>query len=285
MAAQKGRTAVEGNPTGVVRPSIRPTGRIKAVLAALAASVVALLSLAGSASAASFGANPASLGAIPDGLAFDCSGSSGVYGADRDVSFTVSGVSLPITNVAVSMTLDPAHTFVGDLSVALKSPDGVGITTIFERTGVTGPTGNGHASNVAGPYTFSDDAPALPSWWEAAAVTGGPAAIPSGAYRASFPGQQATPTPGLSYLLTPAWAGYFAATNANPNGTWILRFRDKCGGETGSVAAATLTLDGTSAPPTATSTGQRAAALKKCKKKKSKKARKKCKKKARRLPV
>jgi hypothetical protein len=41
----------------------------------------------------------------------------------------------------------------------------------------------------------------------------------------------------------------------------------------------------TPATPTTTATGQRAAALKKCKKKKSKQARKKCKKKANKLPV
>jgi len=180
------------------------------------------------------------------------------------------------------MTLNPAHNWAGDLSVALISPDGVGITTIFERTGAIGAGDEGSSSNVAGPYTFSDAAPASPSWWEAASAAGNET-IPSGSYRASFPGGQANPPPGQSYLLTPAWAGYFAGTGANPNGTWILRFRDKCNGYTGSVAEAVLTLDGT--PPTSSSTGQRAAALKKCKRKKSKKARKKCKRRAMKLPI
>jgi hypothetical protein len=56
----------------------------------------------------------------------------------------------------------------------------------------------------------------------------------------------------------------------------------------GSTATENFTLicePPTPPPPSPGVTGQRAAALKKCKKKHSRKARKKCKKKARRLPV
>jgi hypothetical protein len=237
------------------------------------------LLLVGSASAASFAATPGSLGPIPDGPN-DCLS----YGANRDVTFAVSGVVLPITNVAVSMTLTPAHPFAGDLSVALFSPEETGVTTIFERTGALGAE-TGYDADVAGPYTFSDQAPASPSWWQTA-LAAGSGTIPSGSYRASFPGGQASPPPGESYLLTPTWAGHLAG-NPLPNGTWILRFRDHCSSGTGSVAAATLTLDGSpgAGPGTTTpiipSTGQQ----KKCKKKKGRKraaaTKKKCKKRKR----
>jgi hypothetical protein len=60
-------------------------------------------------------------------------------------------------------------------------------------------------------------------------------------------------------------------------------------GTPGGTTSASLTGTATSPPPPPpaanTQTGQRSAALKKCKKKKSKQARKKCKKKANRLPV
>ena len=198
--------------------------------------VVALLSLAASASAAIFAASPGSLGLIPETTANGCN----AYGENRDVTFNVSGVSEPITNVAVSMTLN--HGAVGDLSVVLFSPDGVGNTTLFERTGSTAPNYFGSQSAAIGAYTFSDAAPASPSWWGAAAATPAGEVIPSGSYRISIPGEQPSPPAGNSLLLTPIWASYFAGT-PSPNGTWTLRFRDKCQIYIGSVSAATLALN------------------------------------------
>jgi hypothetical protein len=247
---------------------------VRRLLVTLAASTVALLSLAASASAASFAADPGSLGAIPDGTV----GCPGSYGANRDVTFTVAGVASPIQNVAVSLTLNPPHTWVGDLSVALIAPGGSPSQAVFDRTGALSFSGFGYSSNVAGPYTFSDSAPASPTWWEAAAAaTAG--TIPSGSYRPSTPGENLGG--GANTLFGPVFSA------ATPNGTWTLRFRDKCLDETGSVSAATLFLnEGLPAPPTSTGpTGQRAAALKKCKKKKPGKVRSRCKKKAKKLPI
>jgi subtilisin-like proprotein convertase family protein len=276
-------TCKDATVTSAARALDRSSSRVKRVLAALAASVVALLSLAGSASAASFAANPGSLGSIPDGIGIAPSCTWG--GSSRGVTFTVTGVSSPITNLAVSMTFTPPHTWVGDLAVGLIAPSSSASQEIFWRTGALYASDLGDDSNVAGPYTFSDTAPASPSWWQAAASTIGTTAIPSGSYRASYPGTTGAGS-GANTLLTPTFA------SVPPNGTWHLTFWDHCQGDTGSVAAATLEVTGTSPPPagpvttpTSTSTGQRAAALKRCKKKKSATARRKCKKKANLLPV
>jgi hypothetical protein len=252
-------------------------GRATRPALATAACALALLTFASSASAASFPANPGSLGPIPDGFSPECVDA----GAPRSVTFFVTGVASPITNVAVSMTFDPAHPWVGELIVDLIAPDVTNNASIFYRTGASTPSPRGNASNAAGPYLFSDAAPASPSWWEAASATGAGTAIPSGSYRASLGGGNT--------LLSPAFAA------ATPNGEWTLRFRDQCGaGLIGGVSAATLFLNEdappATPPPASTSqppvvTGKRAAALKKCKKKKSKRKRTKCRKGARKLPL
>lgn len=183
---------------------------------------------------ASFPATPGSLGTIPDGPAACTS-----YGGNRDVTFTVSGVTAPATNVAVNFTLAPAHTWAGDLDVRLIAPGGAPEHVIFSRTGATTPTGTGTSSDAGGPYTFADSAPASPTWWGAAATN----PIPSGSYRSSTPGEVAGG--GANTLITPAFAGL---TTAQLNGTWTLRFRDHCSADTGAVSAATLTIDGGSPP-------------------------------------
>ena len=218
--------------------SDRAAHHVRRVSVALAVSAVALLSLAGSASGASFAADPGSLGAIPDdGTA--PGGCPGSYGSNRDVTFAVAGVGSPIEDVAVSLTLNPPHTWVGDLSVVLSAPGGSPSHTVFERTGATPSDEEGDAANVAGPYTFSDAPDAL-SWWEVAAATDAGSAIPSAfPYAPSTPGGEAfPPVAGASTLFTPVFSA------ATPNGTWTLRFRDNCGpADTGSVSAATLSLE------------------------------------------
>jgi hypothetical protein len=258
-------------------------GRATRAALATAASALALLAFASAAPAASFPATPASLGPIPDGAPGPgCAG----YGAEKLVAFDVTGVASPITNVAVSMTFNPAHTWVGDLSVELIAPGFLAPTQfIFHRTITSNPSDLGDASNAAGPYLFSDAAPPSPSWWEAALATDAAIAIPSGTYRASTPGE--ITGGGANTLFSPTFAA------ATPNGAWTLRFRDKCETVTGAVSAATLFLNEVAppaTPPASTSqppgvTGKRAAALKKCKEKKAKSKRRKCRKRARRLPV
>jgi hypothetical protein len=136
--------------------------------------------------------------------------------------------------------------------------------------------------------------------------------------------QTGTPTGATQFVVTnagPGTSGTFATTLAGPNASEFGITANTCAGQTlaalatctvsvrfapatagaktatlkiigtpGGTTSASLTGTATSPPPPPPAantgpTGQRAAALKKCKKKKSKQARKKCKKKANRLPV
>jgi hypothetical protein len=135
--------------------------------------------------------------------------------------------------------------------------------------------------------------------------------------------QTGTPTGATAFVVTnagPGTSGTFATTLAGPNASEFGITANTCAGQTlaalatcsvsvrfapaaagaktatlniigtpGGTTSATLTGTATSPPPPPATntgpTGQRAAALKKCKKKRSKQVRKKCKKKANRLPV
>lgn len=186
-----------------------------------------------------FPANGATLGAVPDGPA-----ACNAYGGNRDVTFTVAGMNAPLSNVSVSLTMSPGHTWSGDLDVRLIAPGGAPEHVIFSRTAATTATAAGDSSDVAGPYVFADSAPAAPTWWAAAAAEAtGAAPIPAGSYRTSTAGEVAGG--GANTLILPT----FAALNAGQiNGTWTLRFKDHCSADTGSVSAATLTLDGPTQP-------------------------------------
>ena len=217
--------------------------RARALRAALTVTAVCFCAAAGSASAATFNANAASLGAIPDppAAAPVCGDFSGTA---RNVTFSVSGVTSPITDARVSITVN--HTWVGDLRVELISPSSVVTHTIFSQTGnTTGPNScASDSSNVAGPYIFADNAPAAPTWWVAAGPPLGDAGvIPSGSYRASTAG--GAPGTGVNTLISPAFAGL---TAAQVNGTWTLRIRDSADMDSGSVTAANLGLNGIAAP-------------------------------------
>ncbi len=222
--------------------------RISALLLALAVSAVALVSIASPAGAATFSANPATLGAIPDGITgpTPCD-----PGPPRNVEFNVSGLQAQITDVQVGFTLNPAAQWVGDLIVVLIAPGSSASQSIFGRTDVDGQPPFGDESDVLGPYTFADSAPALPKWWDAAGAVNNVTPIASGSYRASTPG--GTTGAGSSTLITPTFAGL-----ASPNGTWTLRFIDCAGGGsnpgvvsgfTGTVSEATLGISAPSIPP------------------------------------
>jgi subtilisin-like proprotein convertase family protein len=184
---------------------------------------------------ATFPADAPSLGAIPDSPAGGtvC---GDFAGAPKDVTFTVTGLpaSAP-TNVAVSMSI--THSWVGDLIVTLRAPGGAPSKIIFAQTTAAAATDCGDESDLIGPYNFLDTAPASPTWWNAAVTAGTTTAVASGSYRATTPGGGAGG--GVVTAITSAFAGV-----ANPNGTWTLRVHDGGAGDTGSVTAATLTLEG-----------------------------------------
>ncbi|MGH9946263.1 MAG: FG-GAP-like repeat-containing protein [Pyrinomonadaceae bacterium] len=177
--------------------------------------------------AADFPANAGTLGAILDGPA-PC----GTAGVPRNVTFTVAGIAGPPTNVSVAMTMNPVHTFAGDIDVRLIAPNG---TSHFIFTF----TGNGNeSSDIAGPYMFNDAAAG--NWWMAGGTVLGGVPIPAGSYRTSDGA-------GALTMMNPVFAGI-----PTSNGTWTLEFIDFCPGDIGSVSAATLSLTGGPAGPTPT---------------------------------
>lgn len=188
--------------------------------------------------AATFAADPGSLGAIPDGT-----GGPQVPGTPRNVTFTVAGLSSAPTNVEVSMTFGaPVHSWVGDIVATLIAPNGAS-HVIFGNTVATTATSFGDSSDLAGPYNFKDSA-AGTNWWTAAGTAGAAVAIPSGDYRSTQSGPVANPAPVTT--ITTAFSGV-----TNPSGTWTLRLTDGGAGDTGAVSAASLTIDaGTVAPVT-----------------------------------
>ncbi len=165
----------------------------------------------------------AGLGGIPDNNP-----------AGLDTTFTVSGVTGPITDLTVSATL--THTWVGDLIVTLIAPGGSPSATIFARPNRVGGAGIGSGSHLGGTYGFVD--PLTPSsldFWPAAATS--PVA-PGLLYRTSSEGA-GTGTP----LVSP----FAGLTPAQINGAWTLRFVDAAAADTGTVTATSLTL--TAVPP------------------------------------
>jgi hypothetical protein len=115
-----------------------------------------------------------------------------------------------------------------------------------------------------------------------------PAPIPltgcaSGTYKptnADLADDAFAPATGAPAPTAPASLAVFNGTD--PNGTWKLYSKDDTGGGAGSISAWSVEIE-TMSPPG--STGQRAAALKKCAKIKKNKRRKKCTKRAGKLPV
>jgi len=178
----------------------------------------------------------AGLGAIPDGQA-NCAG----YGAPLNVTFSISGLIAPLGSVRVQMQFNPAHAWVGDLDVTLLSPGGTASMVLFSRTGVltASPSDFGDSSDTLGPYTFVDhfDATGAGNWWAVAAATGSGAALPAGRYRTSSAGTNAS-----GGVVTEMNSAFSNLTTAQINGTWTLRFRDRCVDLTGSVSSAVLSV-------------------------------------------
>ncbi len=186
--------------------------------------------------------NGANMGAIPDAPTGNCWGA--FVPTPRNVTFDVSGVSGPPTNVELSTTFGgPNHTWVGDVRATLIAPNGAS-HIVFSRTGATTSGASGDSSDLAGPYTFKDTAAGV-NWWTAAAnETTGTAPVPAGDYRTTGAGGAGQTNPAPVTNMTAAFGGV-----ANPTGTWTLRLEDGCAGDTGSISAATLNITGGPAVP------------------------------------
>lgn len=185
---------------------------------------------------ATFVADPASLGDIPDRGTGGC----GTGGPVRNVTFNVSGLSGAPTSVSLNVSI--THTWAGDVRPVLIAPDGTTSLPLFSQTGATTPTACGDSSNLAGPYNFTDTA-AGTNWWAAAATAGATTAVPAGDYRTTAPGPQPVANTSPVTDLSAAFAGV-----SNPNGTWTLAVNDFGGGDTGAVTAASLTIETAGGP-------------------------------------
>jgi subtilisin-like proprotein convertase family protein len=171
------------------------------------------------------------VGAIPDGL----SGTPPQFGAPLVINFAVSGVSAPVTSVSASVTL--THTWAGDVDMVLRAPGGTPSLVLVSRIGVQTATSFGSANDYSGTYVF-DDTAAGANIWTAAATN----PIPAGTYRTTAPGGAGQTNPPPVTSLNTTFAGL---TPAQANGTWTLSVRDAASADTGSVTAASLTVNPT----------------------------------------
>jgi subtilisin-like proprotein convertase family protein len=167
-------------------------------------------------------------------------------GAARDINFAVSGIATSIGAVSVDFTMNPVHTWVGDLQVSLIAPDAT-THLLFSRIGAN--TGNdvGDNANMFGTYTFNDSA-TNNIWTVAASTTNANFVITTGAYRTQPAGPFGNDSPGPAFTTMNS---VFATVPAGSrNGTWKLRFQDCSVGDTGTVSAANLNILSVSAAGT-----------------------------------
>jgi subtilisin-like proprotein convertase family protein len=195
--------------------------------------------VASTAPAATFAANSASLGIIPDGVGTPTCGNPG--GEPKDVTFTVSGLTGTVSTVEVNF--NARHTWVNDLDVSLRAPTGTPNLLLFGRTGststndcgtvLTPPFGSNDLVST-NTYTFADSATA--NWWTTASSA---TLIPTSTNRTVVSGGPGVTNPPATTSLTTTFGGMTAAA---ANGTWTLRFTDRGLGDTGAVTAANLTI-------------------------------------------
>lgn len=173
--------------------------------------------------------NGTNTGAIPDGN----SGTPPQCGAARDVTFNVGGLlSAGSATVAFTMT----HTYIGDLQITLIAPNAASMI-LMGRVGANNAASFGDDSNMSGTYTFSDTG--VGGIWAAAAGVNNNQNVPAGTYRTQAPGPFTPVNPGPAFT---SMNGVFGGPS--PNGIWTLRFQDCAAADTGTVTAATLTLQG-----------------------------------------
>ncbi len=154
-------------------------------------------------------------GAIPD---------TGSTGAPLDVSFTVSGVTGNVANVTLGLYV--THTWVGDLDITLLAPDGTATilaTKIGGGTyGLNDTTGKALGSSC-GTYAVISDS--------------GTKAIQT-VVKADLP---------LVGTFVP-YQAMAAFRGKSPNGTWILRIKDRAAGDAGTFQCGALTVTPFGAP-------------------------------------
>jgi hypothetical protein len=180
-------------------------------------------------------------GAIPDGNV----GTPPQFGDPLNVTFNVSGITEPMTDLSVDFTT--THTWAGDVDAVLIAPGGSPTLALVSRIGVTVAGSFGDSSNYDGTYNFTDAAAGTNLWTIATnPACGQDCILTAGSYRTTAVGQigQTNPPPVTSLMTT-----FGGLTPAQINGTWTLRFRDGGNEDTGEVTAANLTITAISVPP------------------------------------
>ena len=151
-------------------------------------------------------------------------------------SIVLSGDSFPgIVNpgMIVGLTINPEHTWVGDLIFSLSHNDGHDTVSadLFRRMGMTtAGSGFGNSNDLQGLYRFSDSF-AIP-FWSAPNITGN---IVPGDYRPTTNLFNAAPGPVVSL------GAVFA--NRTIAGTWTLTISDHGSGDFGTLESWALWLD------------------------------------------
>lgn len=210
---------------------------------------------------------------------------------------SVSGLTGAVTDVNVTLT-GFTHAFPDDVDMVLKGAGGGG------GDGVKVMSDAGDATSSPGVDLVLDDSAAafLPTTGPLSSGTYKPTDQPEGGGATctvtadTFPLIDSSANPDRHTTTLSSFNG------TNPNGDWSLWVVDDCGDGAGSITGWSLDVRTTTTPPlmppsnsappqtlplstAGIAAGQRAAALKKCKKKKSKNARKNCIKRANVLPV
>ena len=155
--------------------------------------------------------------------------------AGINVTFSVSGIAMPIKRVQLTLTL--THTYIGDLEATLTSPGGIAHLLILGRIGSNSTNGNGFPSNLGGKYTFDDSGGDL--WVAAGAPLTSTNTVPPSRYRTSTGGTILSSHGGCATSLAGAFGGL---SGTNTNGTWTLKIADRATGDTGSISSAILTV-------------------------------------------
>jgi subtilisin-like proprotein convertase family protein len=182
----------------------------------------------------------ANTGAIPDATTNTGACGTATNAGTRDVTFTVSGTTAPLSNVSVSVSL--THAWGSDVALTLIAPNAVQ-SSVMSRPNAPSAVHCGNGNDWNGNYTFNDQATL--NFWTAQA-----AGIPaSGSYRAAGAFSSSPIT--LSAPFLPL---------ANVNGTWILRVQDMGVGDVGTISAATLDITAKDSAPCAAATAKTAAA-------------------------
>ncbi|HMW02321.1 MAG TPA: proprotein convertase P-domain-containing protein, partial [Acidobacteriota bacterium] len=177
---------------------------------------------------------------VPD-IAIPDNGYNGTLGSMASVTIDTSSLPVGSTVDDVTISIDLAHTFIGDLTIKLESPSG-SVLGIVSRTGAveTADDGNdaagfGENSNWGGSILFSDAGPV-----SAEQMGKVPADLTTIDTVCVTNGQcHYSPAPGSIATPPSTFAGF---DGQNARGNWRLYVGDSAAADTGTLRSVTLTL-------------------------------------------